>query len=59
MGILPSTDEGMKGYKINPKAKSTVLVYTKKAVTAKFVDYNAKKNAPELDKQIVKAYSGK
>ena len=59
MGILPSTDDGIKGYKINPKAKSTVLVYTKKSVTAKFVDYSAKKNAADLAKQIEKAYSGK
>ena len=59
MGILPSKDEGVTGYKLNLKAKSTVFVYTKRVVTAKFVDYNAKKNAPDLSKQIEKAYSGK
>jgi hypothetical protein len=54
---LPSEDEGIKLYKINPKAKSTVLLYNKKAVTAKFVDYDAKRDNLEFTKQIEKVWS--
>lgn len=54
---MPSKDEGITLYKINPKAKSTVLLYNKKAVTAKFVDYNAKRDNAEFTKQIEKTWT--
>lgn len=56
MIVLSPKDDGYSAYKINPKAKSTVLVYADRVVTAKFVDYNAKKNQAELVKAIEKTY---
>ena len=53
---MPSTDEGVKKYELNLKAKSTVLVYTSKAVTAKFVNYDAKRDAAKLTQQIEKVW---
>lgn len=54
---MPTSDEGMALYKINPKAKSTVLIYKKKQVTAKFVDYDAKRDAAGFAKQVEKAWA--
>ena len=53
---MPSTDEGVKKYDINLKAKSTVLVYTSKKVTAKLVDYDAERDAAELTREIEKVW---
>jgi hypothetical protein len=57
LGTLPSNDEAIKLYAIHPDAKSTVLVYNKKSVTARFVDFNAKTDSASLTKQIEKIWA--
>lgn len=53
LGILDSEEhEGMKLYKINPKAKSTVLLYTNRNIKAKFVNYKGKEEEKKLAKKI-------
>lgn len=52
LGVFGSDHEGMKLYKINPKAKSTVLLYKRRLVTSKIVDYNAKRDQKALVQQI-------
>ncbi len=49
---MPSTDKGVKGYEINLKAKTTVLLYKKRIVTAKLVDYHAETDQAEFAKQL-------
>lgn len=41
-------DEALKGYFIDTRNKTTVLVYKNRKVTASFVNYDAKKDAARL-----------
>lgn len=52
LGILDGVDaEGMKLYKVNPKAKSTVFLYEDRIIKAKFVNYQLADEA-KLSKKI-------
>ena len=43
------SDEALKGYSIDTKNKTTVLVYKNRKVTASFVNYDASKDAVKLE----------
>lgn len=58
--LIPKEEKAstMKGYKINPKAKSTVIVYKDRKVTRTFTNYDPAKDAKAL-KEAIKAVSSK
>ena len=41
-------DEALKGYSIDTRNRTTVLVYKQRKVTASFVNYEAKRDAAKL-----------
>ena len=45
-------DESLRFYKVNPAAKSTVLVYKDREVKASFVDFDAKRDSEKLKQAI-------
>jgi hypothetical protein len=52
MGVFGHDHEGMSLYKINPEARTTILVYKNRTVESKMVDYDAKKDQAKLVKLI-------
>ena len=47
-------EKSLKLYKINPKAKSTVMVYLNRDITANIVNFNPKKDKKALEGAIDK-----
>lgn len=44
--------DGVQKFKVNPAAKSTVIIYRDRTVKAKIVNYNAKSDAKTLSQKI-------
>lgn len=50
--ILKNDDEALQGYKINPAAKNTVIVYKERKATAVFPNFDPKKDGKRLQEAI-------
>jgi hypothetical protein len=53
--LLKNDDEALQGYKINPEAKNTVIVYKQRKATAVFPNFDPKKDAARLQQAIADA----